>query len=119
MNRARAGVESQSYLQVAANFGANYLESLRFLSAALEFFYERPVFSAAGVERLSVQMLNLTIQDLHNLWSISGGKYLPSALYKLRMVTNRSLECHPLYFSYSHDSPTHNRVVNSATNGDE
>ena len=74
------------YLQVSANFAAaNYPESLRFLSAALEFFFERPVFSASGVASLSVEMVNLTIQDLHNLWSISGGKYLPSVLYKLRM----------------------------------
>jgi hypothetical protein len=74
------------YLQVSANFAAaNYPESLRFLSAALEFFFERPVFSASGVASLSVEMINLTIQDLHNLWSISGGKYLPSVLYKLRM----------------------------------
>jgi hypothetical protein len=75
------------YLRVSSNFAANYLESLRFLSAALEFFQERPVFSAPGMERLSVEMVNLAIQDLHDLWSISGSKYLPSALYKLRMVT--------------------------------
>ena len=79
------------YLQVSSNFAANYLESLHFLSAALEFFLERPVFGAAalpsGIENLSVEMVNLTIQDLKNLWSISGSKYLPSALYKLRMST--------------------------------
>ena len=79
------------YLQVSANFGVNYLESLQFLSAALEFFLERPVFVApavpSGIERLNVEMINLTMQDLNNLWSISGSKYLPSASYKLRMVT--------------------------------
>ena len=80
------------YLLVSANFAAaNYLESLQFLSAALEFFLERPVFAASalpsGIESLSVEMVNLTIQDLANLWSISGSKYLPSASYKLRMVT--------------------------------
>jgi len=35
----------------------------------------------------AVEMINLTMQDLNNLWSISGSKYLPSASYKLRMVT--------------------------------
>jgi len=40
-----------------------------------------------GIESLSVEMINLTMQDLNNLWSISGSKYLPSASYKLRMVT--------------------------------
>ncbi len=77
------------YLRVAANFGANYIECLQFLSAALEFFQERPVFTAPGIDRLNVQMLNLTIQDLHSLWSISGSNYLPSVFYKVRMVTTQ------------------------------
>ena len=82
-----AALNLNIYLRVAANFGANYVESLQFLSAALEFFQERPVFTAPGIDRLNVQMLNLTIQDLHSLWSISGSNYLPSVLYKVRMVT--------------------------------
>jgi hypothetical protein len=84
-----AALNLNMYLRVAANFGANYIESLQFLSAALEFFQERPVFTAPGMERLNVQMLNLTIQDLHSLWSISGSKYLPSAFYKLRMAATQ------------------------------
>ena len=32
-------------------------------------------------------MVNLNTQDLQNLWSGMGGRYLPSALYKLRMIT--------------------------------
>jgi Pvc16 N-terminal domain len=80
------------YFLVSANFAAaNYPESLQFLSVALDFFFERPVFAAPGlpseIESLSVEMANLTIQDLKNLWSTLGNKYLPSALYKLRMVT--------------------------------
>jgi hypothetical protein len=84
------GLNLNLYLRVAANFAsADYIESLQFLSAALEFFQDRPVFTAPGMERLNVQMLNLTIQDLHSLWSISGSKYLPSAFYKLRMATTQ------------------------------
>jgi hypothetical protein len=79
------------YLQVSSNFATDYLESLHFLSAALEFFLERPVFGVpalpSGIKSLSVEMVNLTTQDLQNLWSISGSQYLPSALYKLRMST--------------------------------
>jgi hypothetical protein len=87
--RAAPALNLNLYLQISSNFGANYVQSLQFLSAALEFFVERPVFSApglpAGIQSLSAEMVNLTIQDLQNLWSITGGKYLPSALYKLRM----------------------------------
>jgi hypothetical protein len=87
--RAAPALNLNLYLQVSSNFGANYMQSLQFLSAALEFFVERPVFSApglpAGIQSLTAEMVNLTIQDLQNLLSIAGSKYLPSALYKLRM----------------------------------
>jgi len=32
-------------------------------------------------------MVNLNMQDLQNLWACTGGKYLPSAFYKARMLT--------------------------------
>jgi len=77
-----AALNLNIYLPVAASFGANYVESLQFLSAALEFFQERPVFTAPRIDRLNVQMPNLTIQDLHSLWSISDSNYLPSVFYR-------------------------------------
>ncbi|MGH9696455.1 MAG: DUF4255 domain-containing protein [Bryobacteraceae bacterium] len=87
--RAAPALNLNLYLQVSSNFGANYVQSLQFLSAALEFFVARPLFGApglpAGIESLSAEMVNPTIEDLKNLWSVAGSKYLPSALYKLRM----------------------------------
>src|SRR5256885_5597377 len=47
-------------------------------------------FTAPGIQSLSVEMINLTMQDLNNLWSISGSKYLPSASYKLRSEEHTS-----------------------------
>jgi hypothetical protein len=32
-------------------------------------------------------MVNFSVGDLHNLWSSVGAKYLPSAVYKVRMIT--------------------------------
>lgn len=82
------------YLLVSACFGANYAESLKFLSNALAFFQAKPVFTAQSsahfpreLEQLSYELVNLSFQELNNMWGIMGAKYLPSAVYKLRMLT--------------------------------
>ena len=81
-----AALNLNIYLPVAASFAADYVESLQFLSAALSSFRSGLVHRASD-RRLNVQMLNLTIQDLHSLWSISDSNYLPSVFYKVRMLT--------------------------------
>ncbi|MGZ8218721.1 DUF4255 domain-containing protein [Methylomagnum sp.] len=82
------------YLLVAAHFSNNYGESLKFLSAALAFFQGKSVFTPQSspalpkeLDKLSIEMVSLNFQELNNLWSIQGGKYLPSVLYKARMLT--------------------------------
>lgn len=83
------------YLMMAANFGgANYAEALKYISAAISFFQANPVFDPVnspdlhrGIEKLILDIENLKIQDLNNLWSLLGGKYLPSVYYKMRMIT--------------------------------
>jgi len=83
------------YVMLSANFGAdNYPGALRTLSQAISFFQQQPVFdrqSSPGldpkIDKLILDMENLNIPDLNNLWSLMGGKYLPSAYYKVRMIT--------------------------------
>ncbi len=83
------------YVMVAANFSsANYAEALKFLSNTVAFFQRQPHFTHQNtpdldrrINQLSVSMENLSIQDLSSLWGNLGGKYHPSALYKVRMVT--------------------------------
>jgi hypothetical protein len=82
------------YVMIAANFsGANYAEALKFISNAIAYFQRNPVFDHRNapdldsrIEKLILEIENLSIQDLSNLWSILSGKYLPSILYKVRMV---------------------------------
>jgi len=79
----------------AANLGgAPYDEALKQISAVIAFFQGKPVFNAAntpgmdaGLDRLSVEIENLSTTDLSNLWGVLGGRYLPSVLYRVRMVT--------------------------------
>lgn len=79
----------------AANFGGtNYPEALKFISATIGFFQSRPVFDHhntpdldARIDRLSFEIETLNLSDLSNLWGILSGRYLPSILYRVRLVS--------------------------------
>lgn len=83
------------YVMVAGNFGGgNYPEALKFLSNAVSFFQRQPVFDHQTtpdmdkrIDKLVLEIENLNIQDLSSMWGVLGGKYLPSVLYKVRMVS--------------------------------
>lgn len=82
------------YVMFAGNFsGGNYMESLKFISNTINYFQRRPVFDHdntpdldSRIEKLVLDIENLGITDLANLWGILSGKYMPSILYKVRMV---------------------------------
>jgi len=83
------------YLMIAGNFsGSNYSEGLKFVSAAVSFFQRQPVMDRSStpaldsrIERLALDVENMSMQDLSSMWGMLSGKYLPSVLYKVRMVT--------------------------------
>lgn len=83
------------YVMVSANFSAgNYAEALKYISQAVAFFQLKPVLDQRNspgmdrrIERLMLDIENLPIPDLNNLWSLLGGRYLPSMFYKIRMIT--------------------------------
>lgn len=71
----------------------NYVESLKMLSASVSFFQQKPLFNAqntpgfdGNLEKITIEIVNLNISELGNLWGQLGGKYLPSILYKIRMI---------------------------------
>lgn len=79
----------------AANFsGSTYNEALKLIGGTIGFFQSRPVFNAQNtpaldpaIERLTMEIENLGTTGLSNLWGILGGRYVPSVLYRLRMIT--------------------------------
>lgn len=79
----------------AAHFsGSNYNEALKMISGTIGFFQSRPVLDHRNtpdldrrIDRLALDIANLSLSDLSNLWSILSGKYLPSILYRVRMVS--------------------------------
>lgn len=80
---------------VAANFGdKNYSEALAFISSAIGFFHQTPVFDHQitpdldkRIDKLLLDIENLTHHELSNLWTMLSGRYLPSVLYKVRMIS--------------------------------
>ncbi|MEX8520955.1 MAG: DUF4255 domain-containing protein [Leptothrix sp. (in: b-proteobacteria)] len=82
-------------LMCAANFsGVHYPEALKCLSSTIKFFEGKPVFDrsnspdmADGLDRLTLTIENLSRSEMHSLWGIHSGRYLPSVLYRVRMVT--------------------------------
>lgn len=83
------------YVMVAGNFNcSNYPEALKFLSNAVSFFQRQPLFDHQStpdmdrrISKLAMDIENLNLQDLSSLWGVLSGKYLPSVLYKVRMVS--------------------------------
>ncbi|WP_374568059.1 DUF4255 domain-containing protein [Ideonella sp.] len=79
----------------AANFsGGNYPEALKFLSSAIAFFQSHQVLDQhnapgldARLERLVLSIENLSSSEMHSLWGIHSGRYLPSVLYRVRMIS--------------------------------
>ncbi len=92
--RTNPSLNINLYLLVSASFDNKYTESFKLLSAVLGFFQAKPAFTAEsgpgfppGLEKVSFELVNLDFQALNNLWSNLGGKYLPSVVYKARMLT--------------------------------
>jgi len=81
------------YLLFSVNM-SSYTESLKRLSYIIQFFQYRNVFTPVssptlpdGIEQLIFDLYTLTFQDLNNLWGVMGSKYLPSAIYKMRLIS--------------------------------
>lgn len=87
------------YILFAAGFTENnYEEALKLLSATIGFFQHRPIFTPHNtpglhpeIDKLCFEMINLNIQELSQLWGVQGGKYYPSVLYRVRLVTIKDM----------------------------
>lgn len=83
------------YVLFAAYFSANnYPQALRFLSYTIAYFQSKNIFTAQNTPALDSSISKLAFelespgQDrLNNMWATLGAKYMPSVLYKVRMLT--------------------------------
>ena len=83
------------YILVAANYeSGNYVEALKMLSTVIGIFQSNTYFTRQKnptmpdpLEKLRFEIFNLPINELSHIWSGIGAKYVPSIIYKVRMVT--------------------------------
>lgn len=90
------------YLLFTANFGdkeSDYRESLKFISYVATFFQSRNVFTPGsypeleeGIKKLVAELFNLSFEAQNNLWASLGAKYMPSLVYKVRMISLQEKE---------------------------
>lgn len=85
-------------LLFAANF-KQYDQGLRQLSLLLTFFQAHSIFTSErhpGLDprilRLGVDLISLTFEQLNQLWAFVGAKQLPSAVYRVRLLSLQDLE---------------------------
>lgn len=106
------------YLNLFVLFSINmnqYDGSLDFLSGITSFFQLQNVFTPAThpslnsrIQKMVVDMQSINFEQLNYLWSILGGKYLPSVMYKVRLS------------ALSEDSISHESVlINEVEYGDK
>ncbi|NOZ26269.1 MAG: DUF4255 domain-containing protein [Nitrospirae bacterium] len=86
-------VKINLYLLITANF-SKYGTGLGFLSGAVRFFQAKNVFNHDNtpglhpdIEKLTAELFTLSFEQQNHLWGSLGAKYLPSVLYKIRMIT--------------------------------
>lgn len=71
----------------------NYPEALRFLSFTIGYFQHKSVISTSNtpaldsrIDKLTFEIIDLDPDKLSNIWATLGAKYMPSILYKVRML---------------------------------
>ncbi len=86
-------VKLNLYVMVTSHF-KNYKTALEFLSAAVRLFQSRNVFTPGDIpalegvaEKLVVELHSLDFEQQNHLWASLGAKYMPSVMYKVRMLT--------------------------------
>jgi len=80
------------FILFSSNF-SDYQEALKFISGTISFFQGTNVFDSATASRLNpligkliLELDKTTYQEWSFLWGMLGGKYLPSVIYKMRML---------------------------------
>jgi hypothetical protein len=81
-------------LFTSVKLDTGYQVALQNIQRVIEFFQKKYVFDHSntvgldnGIEKLILEMMSLNLEQLHQLWSMLGGKYHPSVAYKMRMIT--------------------------------
>tara|TARA_Y100000782_G_scaffold115414_1_gene158050 strand:+ start:1821 stop:2396 length:576 start_codon:yes stop_codon:yes gene_type:complete len=94
-NRKAPPVCLNLYLLASANYDSkNYTEALKMISTLIGIFQANPYLNKendpdmpVSIDLLRFEIFNLPIKELSHIWSGIGAKYVPSIIYKVRMLT--------------------------------
>lgn len=82
-----------------AAYFRQYDQALKQLSHVLTFFQSHTVFTPdrnpgldPRIEKLSVELQSLSFEQINQIWAFLGGKHLPSAAYRVRLVALQDTE---------------------------
>lgn len=81
----------------------DYSDTLRYLSHVITFFQSHPSFTPdeypgldTRIEKLTLEMQPYGPEQLNQMWAYIGTKYLPSVVYRARMVVLQDQEPHDI-----------------------
>lgn len=82
------------YFMLASAYDAEtYSEGLKLISSALTYFQANPVMTPRntpdmpqGLSQLSLDIANLKVEEMGQMWGNLGGRYVPSVMFKMRSV---------------------------------
>lgn len=110
VERLNPEIKLNLYVLISANFQDtdsedsinDYAEGLKQLSWIISFFQAKNVFTPENSPKLAdfdpnltklvVELYSYSFEQLYNFWSVVGAKYLPSVLYKIRILTFQERE---------------------------
>ena len=104
VERINPEIKLNLYILVTANFQGNnndttadYSEGLKQLSYVISFFQSKNVFTDSNspalsgydpnIKKLIVELYSYSFEQLYNFWTVVGTNYLPSILYKIRVLS--------------------------------
>lgn len=85
---------------IASGTSVDYEEGLKQLSYVISYFQAKNVFTKDNtpglanttISKLVVELYSYNFEQLNNFWSVLGTHYLPSVLYKVRVITIQEKE---------------------------
>ncbi len=87
-------VKLNLYLLFTAYFPSDYNESLKILSLVIGFFQKKNTFNTSNspgldsrIKDMNLELYTLNMEQQNHLWGSLGAKYLPSVLYKMRLIS--------------------------------
>lgn len=97
-NQINPNLSMNLYVMFVANFNV-YSQCLQFLSLVIRFFQSHRLFDhqnspslSQDIEKLTMELVSLPFSEQRDIWSCLGMSYVPSVVYKVRMIVFKDME---------------------------